>query len=545
MIPRSLRHRAPVLWLLIPFVLGLISARAEMIFLSTPLLLASASFALLGAFFLRNFGNFWIVPFFAALIAGGAAFYELHQQRLPLWEELPPREARLSLRIERVFLPHADARKISGLATVVESSGSLTELRGQHIYFSVAWRRSDPMPIRSEVIAVTGLLSSIPRQAEIATFDGFLLNSGINFRIVRGRIRESLQQATPYNRFCHRTQRSLSSLLGRGLDNHSHLSSIYRAMVLGEVTELTEEQNRLFRESGTMHLFSISGLHIAAIAVALHMLLSLCRLPRWSSWSAGLALLWLYVDVTGCSSSAVRAFVMVALFETAFVLRRAVNPVATLAFAAFVSLLVNPMQVFSAGFQMSYGIVAALLLLGLPLVEFGQEKWRLFRDLPEVTWRWWHHAAAWGQRGLISALGIGVATSLVSTIAGVLYFQLFTPGALFANLVLIPASSLALWSGFLSLLFGLLGLTSLAVVFNHSAALTLLGMEKGIQLFLTVPGVFATVGFKSTTMGFIAFAGLLALLLAGYSDQWQRRSGSWWPPFAWTALWLIFGARWN
>ena len=35
----------------------------------------------------------------------------------------------------------------------------------------------------------------------------------------------------------------------------------------------------MFRESGTMHLFSISGLHIAAIAIALHMLLGLFRLP--------------------------------------------------------------------------------------------------------------------------------------------------------------------------------------------------------------------------------------------------------------------------
>ena len=107
---------------------------------------------------------------------------------------------------------------------------------------------------------------------------------------------------------------------------------------------------------------------------------------------------------------------MVALLEIAYVLRRAVNPVATLAFAALVSLLANPMQLFGASFQMSYGIVAALLLLGLPLSEYVQERWVLFRHTPKVTWSRWQHALSWTLRGLASALGIGLSTSWSATL---------------------------------------------------------------------------------------------------------------------------------
>jgi len=534
-----------VLWLLLPFIGGLVGARIEMITWPVPVLIGLSAGCLIGAGLGRASNWTWSVTFIAAGVLGGAAYYALTNQRLAQWDSVAPREARVTLQIDRRFGLHAGSRNASGLATIIDAGQSRPELRGQHVYFSLAHRAGDALPLRSEILVASGVLAVIPRNADVITFDGFLFNAGIHFRLSRGRTLNQVRTPTTYNRFCDQAEQRLSRILDRGLTGRPDLSVIYRGMVLGEVTDLTEEQNLLFRESGTMHLFSISGLHIAAIAIALHMLLGLFRLPRWATLAGSIVLLWLYVDVTGGSPSAVRAFVMVALLEIAFVLRRAVNPVATLAFAALVSLFVNPMQVFGASFQMSYGIVAALLLLGLPLAEHWQEKWTLFAEVPKVAWAPWQRALDWLVRSLAGALGIGVATTLISGIAGVLYFQLLTPGALVANLVLIPASSLALWSGFLSLLFGLIGLGWLSNVFNHAAALTLLAMEKGIQFFLTIPGVFATAHFRSSAIGYLALIGLLATLFFGYSVAWQTRGGRWWPPFLWVALVFAAGVRYG
>lgn len=534
-----------MLWLLLPLMAGLAAAHAEMLNLPAAGLIGGAAVMLVIAALTRKWAWLWGTSFVAMGVLGGAAFYGLTAQRLAQWENLAPRETRLVLQVDRRFGLHAGARSVSGLGTITQPPKNQPELVGQHIYFSIAYRKGDGLPIRSEIMTVSGVLKPIPRSASVATFEGFLLNTGIHFELSRGRKLSQNQPATAYRRFCEHALSRLSGILDRGLTRHPDLSVIYRGMVLGEVADLTQEQNQWFRESGTMHLFSISGLHIAAIAVALHMLLGLFRLPRWAGLAVNLALLWLYVDITGSSPSAVRAFVMVALVELAFVLRRAVNPVATLAFSALVSLLANPMQLFGASFQMSYGIVAALLLLGLPLAERWQEKTTLFHDIPQVTWAPWQHGLSWVQRALAGALGIGVATSLVSGIAGVLYFQLLTPGALIVNLVLIPASSLALWSGFLSLLCGLLGLGGLSVVFNHAAALTLLAMEKGIQLFLTLPGVYAAAHFRTASIGYVALVGLLVTLFFGYAKGWRSRSGGWWPPFAWFALALLAGMQWG
>ena len=218
------------------------------------------------------------------------------------------------------------------------------------------------------------------------------------------------------------------------------------------------------------------------IAGALQAMLLLLRLPASARLVLSLSLLWLFVDITGASASAVRAFVMAAFLQVAFVLRQPASPLAALAGSVWCVLLLAPQQLFSASFQMSYGIVAALLLLGLPLGEAWLARWAPFALLPKATWRWRHHAVDWAWRGTATAVAIGLAATLVSLVTGVKFFQLLTPGALLANLALIPAAMLATLGGFASLTAGLAGLTSLAVFFNHTAAITLLAIEWLVRL---------------------------------------------------------------
>jgi competence protein ComEC len=247
---------------------------------------------------------------------------------------------------------------------------------------------------------------------------------------------------------------------------------------------------------------------------------------------AGAAALWLYVQITGATPSAVRAFWMVSLLQCAFTLRVPVNPLAALAFAALVSLVANPLQLFSASFQMSYGIVGGLLLFGVPLGERWQARWRLFADLPKASWARWRRWAEKAQRFLLGALGIGVASSLVSAICGVIYFGLFTPGALLANLVLIPMATVAILGGFLSLLTGLCGLGWAGAFFNHAAALVLLVMQKLLGWFLLIPGIFWPGKFAPAWTGYAALACLLASFLFGYAHHWCRGRGGFLAPVA-------------
>lgn len=398
--------------------------------------------------------------------------------------------------------------------------------------------------MRSAVVATLGVLETLPRDPPADSFDGYLAGAGMNFRLKRGQILAVERPASPYFQFCVRAAAYFKKILGLGIaEKRPALAGLLRARMLGETHELSDEQHALFMQSGTMHLFAISRLNIGVIATALTALLALLRLPRWVRFVIGAALLWLFVDITGASPSAVRAFIMAVFLQAAFVLRLPANPLAALVASAFVVLLIAPLQVFSASFLMSDAIVAALLIFGLPPADAWLERWKLWRDLPQVTWSWWQHAVSGAFHATASALAIGLATTLVSLLTGVQFFRLLTPGALVANLLLIPAAMLATLGGFASLLCGLLGWATGAALCNHAAALVLWGIEELVRLSVQLPGAFLPARFAAPWIGPAALAVLMATLLFGYTHHWKPARGGWWPPFAVVALTLLFGVR--
>ena len=112
-------------------------------------------------------------------------------------------------------------------------------------------------------------------------------------------------------------------------------------------------------------------------------------LRRWPvvRFAVGAGLLWLFVDITGGAPSAVRAFVMAVFLQAALLLMKPASVWAALVASAFAVLVVAPLQVFGASFVMSYGIVAALLLLWHELVHLsGKPMGVLIALLAAASW---------------------------------------------------------------------------------------------------------------------------------------------------------------
>lgn len=537
---RSLGHRAPLLWIVMPYAAGLALAKLTgMQNVAWPL--AGAMVAALAAGWWSGSSTVrWATLLVASMMLAGAASYATHRARLPAWEALPAREARLSVKVNRVFT-QVDPKRATGLGTVTRANDHLGDLVGQKIYFSLSLKKGDATPLRTMSLAVVGVLVTLPVSPPGETFDSHLAGAGINFRLTRGRVVSIEALPRPYYKFCADAASRFHAILGEGIaSKRPALAGLLRAMMLGATHDLNEEQHQLFLQSGTMHLFAISGLNIGVIAGALQTLLLLMRLPAWTRFVIGATLLWLFVDITGASPSAVRAFAMAVFLQAAFVLRRPANVLASLLLSALGVLLISPLQLFGASFLMSYTIVAALLVLGLPLGEAWSSAWSPWRDLPKPVWRWWQHWIDAGWRAFTSAIAIGIATTLVSLLTGIQFFGLLTPGSLAANLFLIPAAMVATLGGFASLLCGLLTWDSGAALCNHAAALLLWLIESVVRISVTVPGAFLPARFRADWIGDAALIALLASLFAGYAARW-RSPGGWWPPFGIVALVLLFG----
>ncbi len=543
MMSRSLGHRAPLLWVVLPIIAGLVIGRwGPPVPISGLLVVATGAIGMAWWAFATH-ARVTAVAVVLAGVAVGSAGYTLHRARLLTWAGLPPREAQVQLRISRTFA-QPDPKRTSGLATIIGAEPHLRSLHGQAVYFSLDVQPGELPPIRSTVLTALGVLTAVPEDAARDSFDGYLASAGTNFRLTRGRVLATVTSASRYRQFCHRELERFSNLLSRGVvEKRPDLAAVFRAMMLGQKHELSDEQNIVFLRSGTLHLFAISGLHIGMIALGVQALLGLLRFPALVRFLVGHSALWLYVDITGGTPSAVRAFLMVALLDGARLLRAPGNPLAALTTSALIVVLAWPLQVFSASFQLSYGIVATLLLLGLPLADAWQERWVWFRLLPPAMWRWYHHGLDAAHRKVGSALAIGLASTLVSTLCGVLYFQIFTPAALLANLVLIPAAIVVVLGGFASLVTGLLGAGTLNALFNHAAVLTLAVIEFMVRLAATAPGAWHPARFTHTWIGPAAFLALAGALVLGYASRWASDRGGWWPPFAIVALTLLFGVE--
>ena len=273
------------------------------------------------------------------------------------------------------------------------------------------------------------------------------------------------------------------------------------------------------------------------------MLLRWLRVPRRATVLIALPLLWLYVQVTGGSAPAMRAFLMIACFLGAKVFRLPGNPFAALAASALLTLLLDPLQLSSTGFQMSYTVVAALILMGTPLGNRWVSRWKPFALLPPSSWRWWHHWIDGQGRETLRNLAAGWTAFLASSPAGIGFFGLFSPGSLLANLVIIPLSNLIIRIGFLSLVIGLAGLTPLSALLNRAAALVIIFTDRLLQSGVALPGIFFTAEFRAPWLAPLSLAVMTAAMLAGASGHWSRRYGGYWLPVIVLALLIIFGVK--
>ena len=216
MTSRTLGHRAPLLWLVLPFMGGLAAGKTAGV-APVPCLLGCALVAAgLAVTALSRAPRLWAPALVAAMALSGWASYALHRQRLPVWDGLPPREVRLALRLDRAF-PQADERRTTGLATIVRADGPVRELSGQRLYYSLALRPGESAPLPSAVVLAAGVLAVLPRDPPADTFDGYLANSGINFRLTRGRVLREEAAPTAYARFCAKAARQFSAILGQGV----------------------------------------------------------------------------------------------------------------------------------------------------------------------------------------------------------------------------------------------------------------------------------------------------------------------------------------
>ena len=148
----------------------------------------------------------------------------------------------------------------------------------------------------------------------------------------------------------------------------------YKALTFGDKSAISVEDWTLLRNTGTIHLMVISGLHMGIIAFLGFW--SFKRIWRWGGYRqmmlnlpefaalGGLLFATLYLMVSGFSIPTQRAWLMVVSVLVFVLVKRKFQPWSALALAALVVVFLDTTAVLSFGFWLSF-IAVTLIFLAL------------------------------------------------------------------------------------------------------------------------------------------------------------------------------------
>lgn len=244
-------------------------------------------------------------------------------------------------------------------------------------------------------------------------------------------------------------KRDLSDRVGLGLEHHRDTALLNRAILLGEREGIPRATKRTFVESGTVHVFAISGLHVMIVAKVLMFLVALTFLPFRFHGAVALFPVWGYVVLIGAPPSAIRAALTASLAFLAPLFGRRTDGVIAWAEAFLIVHTLFPRLIADTGSQLSHVVVLAIILAG-----------RISQGTFFVTF------AAW-------SAGLPIAA---------MEFGRITPGGLVANLVLIATAAFSVVAGTAGALASYLW-RPLAVHLNNLSALmtdSMVGLSEAV-----------------------------------------------------------------
>lgn len=280
----------------------------------------------------------------------------------------------------------------------------------------------------------------------------------------------------------------LENGLQRGLPedvrDYAHLIA---AMTLGARENSPEELEELFRLSGTMHLFAVSGLHVGVVAYILFMTALWMRFPKRRAVLIVIPLILFYALLTGLRPSAVRAAIMLSVFLGGIAISEQARVLNSLGLAGLIILLIHPQDLFRAGFQLSFAVLFCIAVLAPGLKELLSKPFLTDPFIPRSLLSFRQRSGNWLANLIAGALALSICAWMGS--AGLLsaHFQSLAPIGVIANLFMIPIASMIICVAMVGFICQGLHLGWLLVLMNKLNVGLAIILTLMAQYFSTLP----------------------------------------------------------
>jgi len=220
----------------------------------------------------------------------------------------------------------------------------------------------------------------------------------------------------------------ITSMLHKEIKDE-HASAVAVALIVGDDDAIDPDLMQAYASSGTLHVLSVSGMHVGVIylilAAALGFMEKNKRLKHFY-YPLIMGLIWAYAMLSGFSSSVLRSAMMLSMVIVGKWINAKSPILNTLAVSMFILLCWNPFMLTEAGFQLSYLAVFGIAYLHPMLLP----KLVMPNNFLHKTWE---------------LTSVSICAQIVTAPISVYYFHQFPNLFILSNLMVIPLTTLAIY----------------------------------------------------------------------------------------------------
>jgi competence protein ComEC len=301
-----------------------------------------------------------------------------------------------------------------------------------------------------DVVSIHGKLKNVPQKRNPGEFDygrylkihgieAVLTNYGFdNFKII-GDSKPGFYKGSiiyPVRNYC-------SNVIEKYIGGNE--GEFLKGLVIGERSGITKQAKEDFINAGVAHIIAVSGLNVAYVLICVALLLTFVPIKYKFKIFILILLLVVYMNLTGNVPSIVRAVIMASVFLLSRLLERKPNPYSIISFAALVILVIDPAQLFDAGFILSFSAVISIVLIYPRQEKFVSR----FINLEGTN------IFATPLRAILSYLLVTLSAFIGLLPITAMMFERISLVSVVSNLVVVPLSNVALGVGFLLIIVSL------------------------------------------------------------------------------------------
>lgn len=281
---------------------------------------------------------------------------------------------------------------------------------------------------------------------------------------------------------------------------------LINGIVLGGDQSIPEGVQKIFRDTGTVHILAVSGMNVGLVGIICFVIIAdILRLPKKIAVIPSIFMVWFYSLATGLNPPVVRSAIMLTIIFLGNILERESDVLNSLSLAALIILLISPLTLFSISFQLSFVCVLSMILIYPKLESFkfketNKEEKKKNKDLEKINKDFPDNYLKLFYNNIKTLFLLSLSIQIGVWPIGAFYFQQVSLISVIANIFVVPLVSVILYLGIALVIFSKISFF-LTKILANTGWFCLIMLERIVFFFSKLPC--SNFNIKSPSLFFI------------------------------------------